>query len=200
MKTTRQQILDFLNTKEIATASDIAQALHVTHANARHHLNNLEDEGLIQVTGFKRPSKRGRPSRRYRLSSTLLEHNLNELTSKLLNLLNSLGNQDLPRLIANRMTENIDTSNSKQTLSKKLQACILYLNDRHYKSRWEAHTNAPRIVFEHCPYRKIIDKQPELCQMDVKIIENLLGVPVNQTAKLEKKLHGIETCIFVVKK
>lgn len=200
MKTTRQQILDLLKTKEIATATEICRALHITHANARHHLNILEKEGLVQVTGHQIPSKRGRPARQFRLSSKIQEHNLNELASTLLDFLEAQPPQDLAHLIANRLTEQVELSNSKLTLIKKLQSCIIFLNLRHYKSRWEAHTNAPHIVFEHCPYKQIITEQPVLCQVDARLLENLLTLPVEQIAKLEKTPQGIEFCMFVVKK
>ena len=205
VKTTRQQILDLLAAREIATATEISQIIHITHANARHHLNNLESEGLIQVTGYRIPqASRGRPARQYQLTTSVNDHNLNQLADVLLNKLKTLiPNTDWLDLIgslAEKLISNENSLDPNGSLSHKLNTSVSYLNTQHYRARWEAHTEAPRLILGHCPYKQIINHHPELCQLDASIIENFLGLPVEQVGKLEHTTQGLEICVFLVKK
>jgi predicted ArsR family transcriptional regulator len=70
----------------------------------------------------------------------------------------------------------------------------------HYQARWEAGADGPRIVLGHCPYGTVIEKHPELCQMDGALLAKLLGGEVRQTAKLEKGAGGLPYCVFVFAK
>jgi len=75
---------------------------------------------------------------------------------------------------------------------------VLALNNLGYQSKWEARISAPRIIFEHCPYKKIINSHPELCIMDKLMLQNALQVEVDQIARLEKNLRATEFCMFEV--
>jgi hypothetical protein len=72
------------------------------------------------------------------------------------------------------------------------------LNEIHYQSRWEAGAEGPRILFAHCPYAAIIDKHPELCQMDGFLLGEEIGVDARQLAKIDQKPGGITHCIFLI--
>ena len=205
LKTTRQQILDLLATRGIATATEISQSIHITHANARHHLNNLKMEGLVKVTGYRsEKTQRGRPSRQYQLSSYLLEHNLVSLTNALLKMVKT----SIPKTVwtdfidslAKEMVEPDIDSSPIRSLSQKLNEVVKFLNPNHYHARWEAHTEAPRLILEHCPYKQLIFDHPELCEMDAKLIENFLTLPVELVKKLEPTQQNLAVCIFAVKK
>jgi predicted ArsR family transcriptional regulator len=204
IKTTRQQIIDFLETRQIATASEISLAFHITHANTRRHLNNLVSEGLVQVSGKRKDAAKGRPSRQYQLTKAITEHNLDHLSSALLNRLQAVSQpvdwyEQLAE-IANVLIDLSPSPVSKPGLGNRLQACVNHLNRLHYRSRWEAHTESPRLILGHCPYRQIIDNHPELCQMDTALIEQLIGASVQLNAKLEQTPQGGEVCVFLVKK
>ena len=204
IKTTRQQIIDLLSSKGIATATEISTILHITHSNARHHLNNLESEGLIHATGILRNLKRGRPARQFQLARSLEEHNLDRLSSALLkNMRTSIPKstwvkflESVAKDLSTMASENLEADH----LSHRLNLCTLQLNKQHYRSRWEAHTKGPRIILGHCPYKQIILNHPELCRMDARIIELLVGRSVDQIAKLDQTSQGLEICIFTINK
>jgi predicted ArsR family transcriptional regulator len=65
-----------------------------------------------------------------------------------------------------------------------------------YHARWEAGQQGPRILFGHCPYAAIIEKHPELCQMDAALLKELFGDDMEQIAKIEN-FQGM--CIFVTR-
>jgi predicted ArsR family transcriptional regulator len=82
--------------------------------------------------------------------------------------------------------------------AKQLVEAITYLNQMHYMARWEAGGAGPRVIFGHCPYEPIIDGYPELCEMDLAMLENLLDTRVFHAAKLEASPSGARYCVFDV--
>jgi predicted ArsR family transcriptional regulator len=65
-----------------------------------------------------------------------------------------------------------------------------------YRPRWEARPKGPHVVLGRCPYAAIIADHPELCQMDQLVLGDLLGSPVEQTAKLQAGPQGLPQCVF----
>jgi predicted ArsR family transcriptional regulator len=67
-----------------------------------------------------------------------------------------------------------------------------------YQAHWEAHVENPRIMLSHCPYRAILDRHPEICQMDAYVLEALIDAPVRQIDKLSLNAKGLPQCIFLL--
>ncbi len=53
------------------------------------------------------------------------------------------------------------------------------------------------MLFGHCPYAAVIDKHPELCLMDARMLGVQLGTTATQTAKIDSRPEGQAHCIFV---
>lgn len=81
---TRQRILEILETRPAITADELANVLHLTPANMRHHLSKLERDGRVIAIGDRPPRGRGRPQRMYALpqqgqgTDRLAEHLLDQ--------------------------------------------------------------------------------------------------------------------------
>jgi predicted ArsR family transcriptional regulator len=190
--TTRQKILDYLKRNRSASSREIARALHMTPANARHHLGILAADGRVEVASQRQGGK-GRPEKVYRLAGTLAGDNLSALADALLT--EAGGTVEMEALGKRIAGEKIE---SGQPLMRRLASVVERLNEMHYQARWEAGAEGPRVVLGHCPYAAVIGKHPELCQMDAGLLENLLGGGVRQTAKLEIGAGGMPYCVFVL--
>jgi predicted ArsR family transcriptional regulator len=81
-------------------------------------------------------------------------------------------------------------------ITRRLALAIERLNTLHYQARWEAHAQGPRVIFELCPYTPIIARHPELCRMDKFLLQELLGLEVSLSAKLELNTRGLPFCMF----
>jgi predicted ArsR family transcriptional regulator len=199
MANTRQLILEFLESKQIGTAPEIARAMNMTSANVRHHISILVDESAIVEIGTRRTKDRGRPSLLYALYGHARQHNLDQLSSALLDEL-LLGKtpdeatQVLKRLAGRLLDDNTYTS----SLTQRLYKAILRLNEMHYDARWEAHADAPYLIFSFCPYAKILHSNPELCTLDSHLIEALLGRPARQIERLAEDERGATYCKFLI--
>jgi len=207
LKTTRQQILELLAAKEITSVEEISRILHLTPANTRHHLGILQGEGLVQVAGRRKAAGRGRPMRLFQLSQPRLEHNLDKLSHVLLASLKSRLEPAAWQAVLHGIADDLDDGYTKPAsenvpkpnLTQRLAGCVELLTEMHYRARWEARTGGPRLILGHCPYWSIIVEHPELCQVDQRLIQNILGVAVEQTAKLEPNPQGLKVCVFRVK-
>lgn len=206
----RQRILSYLQTHHGVTAAEISRALRVTPANIRHHLSILASDGRAKIVGERRPIQnagqvgqgRGRPVQLYGLGDTASGDNLSGLAdAALAQWLAALSpdqrDSALGALAAH--LADVPTGERSSPITGRLARAVARLNALHYRARWEAHAQGPRVIFEQCPYAAILEKHPELCRMDGFLLKELLGAETSQTAKLELNARGLPFCMFVLK-
>ncbi len=198
MKTSRQRVLEYLEARGSATPNEISRALKMTTANARHHLGLLAQDGRALVVG-QSSAARGRPALIYAPASRAASHNLNGLAEALLSVLNETqaGEQEaLLRRVAERMLQ--ESPAPAGSLTQRLTQAVHTLNALHYEARWEARAEAPRFIFDHCPYQEIAAGHAELCQLDALLLQRALGLPVKQSARLAQDAKGLAHCVFAI--
>ncbi len=197
MQNTRQEILNYLRTHQIVSAIEISRALHMTAANARHHLALLEEQQMVEAVGQRPPKGRGRPTTLFTLTHQAMEDNIDLLVDALFKVMLSNADpvQPFDALIPLLFGSPTSGANRIQQLNQVIQT----LNEMTYQARWEASPAGPRIIFGHCPYAAILNENPELCQMDESALAMLLGLPVEQLAKLTRNAQGKVNCVFALK-
>ena len=191
MTTVRQKVLTYLNKTRSATGREIARALQMSEATVRHHLRVLASDGRLEMMSPRGRDGRGRPEKVYGLPRSALGDNLAVLSEALFM---EAGMQLPMEALAQHLMQG--ASFVGQPLAKRLNLTVEKLNQMHYHARWEAGSEGPRLIFGHCPYAAIIEKHPELCQMDEAILKEWLGQPVRQISKTGKE--GSAICMFVV--
>jgi predicted ArsR family transcriptional regulator len=202
MKSTRQQITEYLSHRQRASAVDMSRALHLTAADIRHHLAILEAEGVVTITSQRPASGRGRPTSLYQLTSQAASNNFDALSSALL----AETRRSVPELeqtaFHKRLAQRLAGDNylPVRNPSQRYVNAVKQLNQMKYEARWEARADAPQVIFSHCPYAAILPGHPELCQMDAELLEVLLAIPISQTAKQQPNPRGIPQCLFIEKK
>jgi predicted ArsR family transcriptional regulator len=201
MKTSRQRLLEFLRSKKSASAGEIARALKMSAANARHHLAILLDEGVVEISKLRLGESRGRPAQVYSLTRQTGLHNLDKLSNALLQeLLATVALEERPATLRRVASHLHGREALPANLTHRLVHATRRLDEMNYQARWEAHAQAPRIVLEHCPYAAILPEHPELCQMDGFLLEIMIGQPVSQIIRLERNSLGVTQCVFALQK
>jgi len=199
--TARRKVLTYLTKNRAVSATQIGRALNMSAANVRHHLSVLCSDGRASVVGETKKDGRGRPIKLYGMSESLLGNNLAFLADGLLDEflkgLSPAKQEDLLQTLARRQAM---ASKVTETLGmpKRLAQTIENLNQLNYQSKWEAGAQGPRILLGHCPYAAIIEKHPELCQMDATLLNTYMDGPARQIAKIER--GGSPACVFVLGK
>jgi predicted ArsR family transcriptional regulator len=164
----------------------------MTPSNARHHLGILAADGRVEVIS-QRQGGRGRPEKVYRLAGTLVGDNLSVLVDALL----AEADEDIEiEAVGRRIAGEHETA--AQPLMHRLVSTVERLSAMHYQARWEAGAEGPRVILGHCPYVGLVEKHPQLCQMDVALLAELLGGEVHQTAMLEMGAGDKPFCAFVL--
>lgn len=199
MASTRNQIIAFLEKRGPTSASELANALKLTPANIRHHLRVLLREGLIVAIQRSQTTQRGRPAYLFGLSEQQKAHNLPRLCAALLQQVLS----DTPPEEKNATLQSVahylvsdSLPSGKTTLTQRLIFTTKILNDMHYQASWEAHPKSPTIRFSHCPYATLVDRFPELCQLDVHLLEWLMQCPIEIEALRQQSPSGSTFCRF----
>lgn len=201
MTTSRQKILNYIIEKQSVTVDELSKIYRVTPANIRHHLSILIEQGSIKAIGQKSPQFKGRPTQIYGGSQQSDQNNLDRLSEALLTelfLKESFGDVSLLiKNLAKHLGSMYKTRLSNPT--SRLYSAIHSLNRMKYQAHWEAHVENPRIMLGHCPYRAILDKYPELCQMDTFLLEELLDAPISQIEKLTPTEKDLPQCVFLLR-
>jgi len=164
--TARQKVLTYFNKTRTASAWEIARALKMSAATVRHHLRVLASDGRLEMTSVRGQEGRGRPEKVYSLPRAALGDNLAALSDALFT---EAGSGVRMEALAKHIAGEGDFAS--QPLAKRLNLAIEKLNQMNYHARWEAGSEGPRIIFSHCPYAAILQKHPELCQMDQALLK-----------------------------
>ena len=191
MTTARQKVLAYFVKSRTASTREIARALKMSAATVRHHLRVLASDGRLEMSAVRGRDSRGRPEKIYSLPRAALGDNLSVLSDLLLTEAGTAARMDV---LAKRLAD--QTNFTAQPLARRLNLTVEKLNQINYHARWEAGSEGPRILFTHCPYAAIIEKHPELCQMDQAMLKELLAQPARQIFKSGRE--GSSVCVFVM--
>ena len=200
MPNARQKILKYILDQQASTVEELSRVFRVTPANIRHHLSILTEQGSIKVIGQKTTKERGRPCQVYASCQQSERNNLDRLSDALLSTLavtneSAESNQQVDD-IARHISSQFKTGFNNPT--RRLYSAIHSLNRMNYQAHWEAHLDYPRVMFGHCPYQAILASHPELCRLDVALLEDLLESPVRQVEKFKLDDKGLPKCVFLV--
>ena len=191
MITARQKVLTYLTKNRTASAREISRALQMSAATVRHHLRVMATDGRLEMSFVRGREGRGRPEKVYSLPRALLGHNLSALSDAVLT---EAGNSVHMDGLAKRLAGAADFSD--HPIAKRLNLTVEKMNQMNYHARWEAGPQGPRLIFGHCPYAAIIEKHPELCQMDEHLLGQLRGDTATQMFKIGKDDSSL--CVFAL--
>jgi len=195
---TSERILAYLLKNRTASVADLSRTLGQTRPNIQYHIANMLRAGKITpIVSDESPRRKGRPEKFYALAADQKPENLAALTSALLQILaqnRSPSAPDLPVELAQTM---LPTPVVPPSLTLRLQNCVRHFNQHGYDARWEAHQSGPRLIFRACPYWRIIQDHPELCQMDQHIVRSLTGAPAQQRSRIHPA-DPTSLCLFTL--
>jgi len=178
---TRTQILQLIRDEERVTVDHLAQKLGLSPMTIRHHLALLQRDGLIQAEVMPSPGRRGRPRLMYVLTpagAEMFPSNVTRLAHVLLLQLKKL----MPPAELNAFLDNLadawaDSFPPVEGISSeaKLDQITMFLNNMGYQAVWEYAGSVVEFRLENCPYRWLAGRHPELCLVDMKLLQRLTG-------------------------
>ena len=202
MTDTRQDILNYLREKGEADVNELAETLRLSPVTIHYHLNVLQRDGLLEGRAVRQGV--GRPRNVFTLRATAYEkfpQSYHRLSDRLLEILKSrMTEADIQALFehigAEIATEHALNLQGKP-LEKKIETLIELLGEEGFMSRLER-VGADHFVLTQvsCPYQYVATRHPEVCELDLQLMNTALGTAVKREACVGV---GDAVCTFHIK-
>jgi len=200
LQDTRWGILQHLRERGQASAQELSKALGMSPVSIHYHLNVLQREGLVEPQAVRRSV--GRPHYVYSLRQSareLFPQSYHRLADRLLDELKSrMSEQEISNLFA-RIAGDIAAEHAPtlegKTLDQKIGALVELLGEEGFLARVEKVGERFQLTQYGCPYYYVVERHPEVCQLDLNLISTTLMAPVQRVGCV---LHGDDVCTFVV--
>jgi len=199
----RRRIVEILKAQEGATVADLADHLEMAHVSVRHHLDILIGEDLVAQAGVRRHNGAGRPSQIYVLTdqaAALFPQRHAAFAADMLDALKArLSGQEVRNLLAQlgeKSASEAPTLPPGASLEEQLDATASYLTEQGYNAHWEEHDGRYELFACNCPYTGVADDHPELCLMDLTMMQHLMPDLIRLESRV---LDGTPRCHYVVR-
>lgn len=200
MKSTRDRILQTLLRHPRSTINELAEAVGINPISVRHHLTNLQVDGLVNADEERHGV--GRP----RLVYFLTENGMERFPTRYLRLTTRLLSQikeRLPQAMVGELFKEVATNLAAEhqqqlkglNVEQRLDALGDLLAEEGFVVEWERKGQEYHIHEITCPYLQIGQTHPEVCTVDQVLISKMLAMPAE---KIQCILSGATHCTYVV--
>ena len=200
MKSTKDKILQTLLRRPRITINELAEAVDINPISVRHHLTNLQMEGLIEAEEVRHGV--GRPRLVYSLTQDGMERfptKYLRLTTRLLAQMKETMPAPMVSKLFNQIAEDLASEYSSQiqglSMEERLEFVKELLAQEGFTVEWEKKGSEYQIHEISCPYYQIGVAHPEVCTVDQTLISKMLALPAN---KVQCILDGGSHCTYVV--
>jgi DeoR family transcriptional regulator, suf operon transcriptional repressor len=201
MKSTKDKILQTLLRRPRITINELAEAVEINPISVRHHLTNLQMEGLIEADEVRHGV--GRPRLVYSLTQDGMERfptKYLRLTTRLLTQMKETMPAPVVAQLFNQVAEDLANEYSSQiqglSMEERLEFVKELLAQEGFTVEWEKKGSEYQIHEISCPYYQIGVAHPEVCTVDQTLISKMLALPAN---KVQCILDGGSHCTYVVR-
>jgi predicted ArsR family transcriptional regulator len=201
MQSTRDQIRELLAVRGEAGVAEIATTLAMNQANIRRHLEVMRAEGLVDIRVQRHEV--GRPAYMYRLTERALELTAHypRLVNRLVKRLAAMPDAK-PMLeqvfdgVADEVTQSYRPMVTGSTIEERVAETSVALKEEGIVDHWRRDPDGFHLMNTTCPYRKAAEITDAPCHADHKVVESLVGAPVEQVSRI---VDGQHVCEYVVR-
>lgn len=200
MKSTRDRILQTLLRQPHRTINELAEAVGINPISVRHHLTNMQVEGLVAAEEERHGV--GRPRLVYALTPDGMEKfptRYLRLTTRLLAQMKETMPAPVVSQLFSQIAEDLASEYTDQmqglSMEERLDFVKQMLGEEGFTVEWEKSGEQYQIHEISCPYYQIGVNHPEVCTVDQALISKMLAVPAE---KVQCLLSGAAHCTYVV--
>jgi len=208
---TRERVLRTISERGPITAAELADALGLTPAAVRRHLDCLSHDELVQEhepTGATE-RKRGRPARAFVVSSVghaRLRGDYDSLAGSVLEFLRDTAGDEAVTAFARQRAEAMAlqaravVDSAGPDLDHRTQALADALTEQGFAATTRPVGNdtpmaGVQLCQGHCPVQHVATEFPQFCEEEAKAFSRTLGVHVQRLSSLA---HGDHVCTTFV--
>jgi predicted ArsR family transcriptional regulator len=182
----RDAILRILKIRGEATVEDLSQGLKLTYSGVRRHLATLQHGKLI--TSRLEQRVRGRPEYRYRLTENAADHfpsGYEQLAGNLLaTILEQQGHpgvMDYLKANNDRLAKQLSPRLDGKALADRVAEVASYYRENGYMTEWQKLPDGNFFLYhQNCAILNLAIKYRQLCVLEPRLMETLLGVKVSR--------------------
>jgi len=196
----RGDILLELKCAQPLTAKQLAGKLGVSANAIRHHLKELEAEGLI-VYGREQRGV-GAPTFAYRLSAAGEEQFPRRYEETLTELLQRVteraGRNVVVELLEDHyatLTRRLQSELAGVTGGDRVAAIARLMSDAGYMAEWQEAEGAFRLSEHNCAIRAVAERYPEVCAAEERFLQAVLGATVDRRTHI---VSGCNACEYAI--
>jgi predicted ArsR family transcriptional regulator len=199
MTDTRQEILEYLRGHGAADVNELAETLGLSPVTIHYHINVLQRDGLLETKDVRQGV--GRPRKVFTLRESAYEkfpQSYHRLSDRLLEILKSRMTEADIQALFERIGADIAGEHALslqgKSLEQKIATLIELLGEEGFMSRLEK-VGADQFVLTqvNCPYQYVATRHPEVCELDLQLMNTALGTEVTRGACVA---NGDTVCTF----
>ena len=196
----RGEILVELKRAQPLTAKQLAEKLGVSPNAIRHHLKELEAEGLVAYGREHRGV--GAPTFAYRLSGAgeaLFPRRYEEtLTELLQRVTEKAGRSAAVELLEDHyatLTRRLQSELDGVAGSDRVAAIARLMSEAGYMAEWQEEEGAFRLSEHSCAIRAVAERYPEVCAAEAQFLQAVLGGTVDRRTHI---VSGCNACEYAI--
>ncbi len=198
----RGLILLHLKSEGGAAAAELAELLGCSLNAVRHHLKELEAEGVV---GYDRtPKGVGAPAHTYRLTEAGHDLFPERYARTVVDLLDHVVSAEGRQVAVAFLEEQYDALEQRlaaatQGLAGRArgEAVARVLMAEGYLATWDdSEPEGGLLVEHHCPHRLVAERFPEVCAAEERVLSTVFGVPVERRSRIA---GGCGTCSYKIR-
>jgi len=189
-----QVVLQWLQQHGQATIQELCETLAVTATAIRQRLNRLQDMGLIDRETIR--ASRGRPHHAYVLTDAGRQQLGDNYAELALLLWEEIQQLDDPQLrarffqrIEQQLAQRYGATVQGKSVEQRFEQLRNSLKDRGFRVEIETGAGLPILREMHCPYHKLAASDAEICRLEQRVFEQVLGVKLALTQSCRQG-HG----------
>ena len=183
---THQAVLHHLRGNNEMTVADLCDVLGITSMAVRRHLAGLQKEGLVECRMVRQ--SRGRPTYRYRLTpkaETLFPSGMGTMAFDLLDaVFETKGHKGVMELLSLRdewLMKKHKPRLEKLAVEERIKEVVKLYSENGFMTEWKRLPDGNYFIFQkHCAIHHLATQYRQLCVLEPRLIERLLGVKVTR--------------------
>jgi DeoR family suf operon transcriptional repressor len=197
----RGAILVSLKRTGALTARELGERLHLSSNAIRHHLKELETEGVISYRREQRGI--GAPTFAWHLSAlgeALFPQRYKELLTEVLDRVAAqAGRQAVVAALETRfedLARKLRAELADASPEQRMEAVMRALIEGGYMAEWREGEGGLRLTEHNCAIRALAERFPEICAAEARFLGEVLSAAVEREAHM---LDGCTACEYRVR-
>jgi DeoR family suf operon transcriptional repressor len=196
----RGETLAELKRSQPLTARELARTLGVSPNAIRHHLKELEADGLVAYGREQRGV--GAPTFAYRLSApgeALFPKRYEQTLTELLEHVSARQGREaaVDLFVAHyeNLSRRLNAELEGTAPQRRLEAVARVMSDAGYMAEWNAAEGSFRLAEHNCALRAVAERFPEICAAEERFLQRVLAATVERRAHI---VSGCNACEYAI--